>query len=246
MVKAQVENSQSSTKVPVTVFADFVCPWSYIAQEQVDQLLEDYDVELRWRPHWLHPEIPPEGLPVADSGDSKQRQEMQAWLKEMAPEMAARIRPQTKRHFSFLAFAAMEFAQDHGLAQPFRRAVYKALWEEGGDIGQISTLQECAHKVGLDAEELGKELRQRPYLERAGAAVEEAARKGIQHTPTVILGRTAILGWHYYEVFESALEKQGFLPKSGRARPKAKRPAVQSQNAPAHTHSHAHGQEHSH
>ncbi len=202
-------DGNQAEKLPVVVFADFICPYSYIAQEQVDQLIRDYDVEPLWLPHWLHPEIPPEGAPMAPSADPDRRKATMAWLKEMAPEKAANLRFPGKRQFSFFAFEGMEYAQDHGVVHPFRSAVFDALWLEGKDIGDIATLQECADKVGLDGEEFGRAIFERAYAERALENIKSARRAGIGTTPTVILGRTKIVGWHYYEVFQTVMEKQG-------------------------------------
>jgi len=43
--------------------------------------------------------------------------------------------------------------------------------------------------------------------------VKQAPRIGITSTPTIFLGRTRINGWHYYEVLQSVMEKQGVQPK---------------------------------
>lgn len=216
MTEQQARNQPShDAPLPVIVFADFVCPYCYIAQEHVDHLVRDYDVQPLWRPYWLHPEVPPEGAPLPSRADPERRKETLAWLKEMAPEKAARIRFPEKMQFSFFAFEAMEYAQDRGLALPFKSAVFDALWVEGKDIGQVQTLQEAAAAVGLDGEEVGRALHERTYMERAWSAVETAQRVGITNTPTFILGRTAIVGWHYYEVVQTVMEKQGALRTVG-------------------------------
>jgi predicted DsbA family dithiol-disulfide isomerase len=207
--------NQNVKALRVEIFADFVCPYCYIAQEQMDQLIKDYDVQPRWRPHWLHPEVPPGGSP--SPADPERRAATLAWLKEMAPEMADRIRFPDKLQFSLFAFQALEFAQERGLALPFKSAVFDALWVEGKDIAEVSTLQEKAEEVGLDAQEMGRALRDQVYLERTLNNVKKAREIGISRTPTIILGRTAIVGWHYYEVFQTVLEKQGILPKSALA-----------------------------
>lgn len=206
--------TQTSGKFPVVIFADFVCPYSYLAAEQVDRLAREYDLEPLWRPHWLHPETPPEGVPYAAAGNSERRQATIEWIKEMAPEVADRMRFPDKRHFSFFAFEALEYAQDHGLALPFKSAVFEALWEEGKDIGDVATLQAAADQVGLDGEDLVQALLEPAYITRAYEAVETARRIGIANTPTFILGRTRMNGWNYYEVMQSILERQGILPKS--------------------------------
>src|SRR5947207_6022038 len=69
--------------LPVAIFADFVCPYSFLAAEQIDRLAQDYDVRPIWRPHWLHPETPLEGAPRHADEHSPRRGAVAAWLKEM-------------------------------------------------------------------------------------------------------------------------------------------------------------------
>ncbi|HKD67497.1 MAG TPA: DsbA family protein [Candidatus Binataceae bacterium] len=210
----QSDAPQCETPFRVVMFADFICPYCYIGQERMEQLAHDYDVQPIWRPHWLHPETPPEGAPFPQNVDRERARATAEWLKEMAPEKAARMRFPDKMQCSFFAFEAVEFAQDLGSALPFTSAVYDALWVEGKDIARIATLQEAAAKVGLNAEEMGRALRERRYMERTFNAVAASSKAGISSTPTYVLGRTAIKGWHYYEVFQTVMEKQGMLPKA--------------------------------
>jgi predicted DsbA family dithiol-disulfide isomerase len=198
------------TPLPVVVFADFICPYSYIALDQMDDLARDYNVELLWRPHWLHPEVPPTGAAMpAQAAPEERRERTLAWLREMAPERAVRMRFPDKLQFSLFAFEALEFAQDRGLALPFKTAVFEALWTEGRDIGQFSTLQAAANKVGLDSEELGRALSRQSYRKRVHDALQLARDAGVTKTPTFVLGSYRIAGWHYYEVFQTVMEKQG-------------------------------------
>ena len=198
----------------VVVFADFVCPYSYLAVDQIDRLARDYGVQPLWRPHWLHPETPPEGSARENTADAAARIERRnAWIKEMAPEQYPRIRFPEKRHYSFLAFEALEFAYDRALDFPFKSAVYELMWTEGGDIGEPATLMTAAERVGLDPAELKIALDERLYAERALAAVNQAREIGIMNTPTIFLGKTRINGWTYYEVLESVMEKQGMRPR---------------------------------
>ncbi|MEQ1773669.1 MAG: DsbA family protein [Burkholderiales bacterium] len=208
------ENQQPAEKFRVAVFADFVCPYSFLAVEQIDRLAREYDVQPLWRPHWLHPDTPPEGCPREQSPDAAARAERRnAWMKEMAPDQFARMRYPEKRQYSFPAFEALEFACDYGLDFAYKTAVYDLMWTEGGDIGEIDTLLNAAERVGLDVGELQIALEQRLYADRALDAVKQAHRIGITSTPTIFLGRTRINGWHYYEVLQSVMEKQGMRPR---------------------------------
>ena len=208
------ENQEAVQPFRVAVFADFVCPYSFLAVEQIERLAREYDVKPMWRPHWLHPDTPPEGTPRENNAATAASDERRhAWFKEMAPEQYPRIRFPKKRHYSFLAFEALEYASDYGLDFPYTSAVYDLMWTEGGDIGEAETLLLAADRVGLDTAELKVALDQRRYADRALEAVKQAHRIGITNTPTIFLGRTRINGWHYYEVLQSVVEKQGIRPR---------------------------------
>lgn len=198
----------------VVVFADFVCPYSFLAVDQIDRLAREYDVQPLWRPYLLHPETPPEGIPREDTPETRaKRERLDAWVKEMAPDQYPRIRFPERRHYSFRAFEALEFAYDRGLDAPFKTAVYDLMWTEGGDIGRIETLAAAAERSGLDPDEMKAALEAGHYVDRALQAVVQARDIGITNTPTIFLGRTRINGWHYYEVLQSVMEQQGMQPK---------------------------------
>ena len=209
------ESQESTRPFRVVVFADFVCPYSFLAVDQFDRLAREYDVQPLWRPHWLHPETPPEGTPNARSPERLER--LNAWMKEMAPEQYPRIRIPEKRQYSFRAFEALEFACDRGLDFPFKTAIYDLMWTEGGDIGEPETLMAAAERAGLDPDELKEALDERLYAQRALDAVNQARSIGITNTPTIFLGRTRINGWHYYEVLQSVMEQQGVRPREALA-----------------------------
>ena len=208
------ENQEATKPFRVAVFADFVCPYSFLAVEQIDRLAREYDVQPMWRPHLLHPETPPEGSPRERSAEADARAERRnAWIKEMAPEQFPRIRFPEKRQYSIRAFEALEFALDQGLDFEFKTAVYDLMWTEGGDIGEPETLMAAGERVGIDPAAMQIALHERLYAERALAAVNQAREIGITNTPTIFLGRTRINGWTYYEVLQSVMEQQGMQPR---------------------------------
>lgn len=207
--------AKSGEPFRIAVFADFVCPYSYLAVEQIDRITREYDVKTMWRPHWLHPDTPLEGTPRETGLEAEAKKERRnAWFKEMAPQIYPRMRFPDRRHYSFLAFEALEWACDYEMDFAYKTAVYDLMWTEECDIGDIETLAKAADRVGLDGAELKRELIERNYAERALNAVDQARRIGITSTPTIFLGRTRINGWHYDEVLQSVLEKQGVKPRA--------------------------------
>ena len=208
-----MENQESAQQpFRVVVFADFVCPYSFLAVDQIDRIAREYGVQPLWRPHWLHPDTPPEGQPGARSPERTER--LRAWIKDMAPEHLERIRIPSRRQYSFHAFEALEFAYDRDADFEYKTALYDLMWVEGQDIGEADTLLTAAERVGLDAGELAAALYHRVYADRALAAVKQAHEIGITNTPTIFLGRTRVNGWTYYEVLESVMEQQGVRRRS--------------------------------
>ena len=190
------------------VFGDFICPWSFAALDLVDQLATDYGLQPQWRPHMLRPDVPPEGIPYPDD----RRAETQAWITETAPDAAAKMQFPDRIQFSFRAFEALEYARDQQADIAFARAVFDALWRDGNDIARWTTLRAAAETAGLDPDELGQALADGAYVQRALDAVRQAQRLEVTATPTFILGRTRINGWHYYEVLQQVVEQQDVQP----------------------------------
>jgi predicted DsbA family dithiol-disulfide isomerase len=204
------QNRQADAGFRVVVFADFVCPYSYLAVDQIDRLAREYDVKPLWRPHWLHPETPEEGSPRSHTPESLgKRERLKAWVQEMAPEQYPRMHFPEGRQYSFRAFEALEAAYDYGVDFEFKTALYDLMWNEERDIGQVDTLVAAGERVGIEPAEMRAALVDHSYAERALDAVNGARRIGITSTPTIFLGRTRINGWHYYEVLQSVMEQQG-------------------------------------
>ena len=200
----------------VYVVYDFVCPYSYIAQRDVERLEDEYPIPTpRWRPHWLHPDVPQGGRPMPAEIDEARRQAVLAWLAEMAPEVGGSMRFPARQQYSLHAFAAMELAADHGAAAAarVRRAIFDALWLDSRDIGELGTITELLDESGVAADALLLDGRPHLFHRRAIAAVQTARRLSLTTTPTVILGRTAVAGWHFYEVLQQVVEEQGVAPR---------------------------------
>ena len=213
-----MENRQADAGFRVVVFADFVCPYSFLAVDQIDRLAREYDVKPLWRPHWLHPETPEQGSPRSRTPEALgKRERLDAWVREMAPDQYPRIRFPERRQYSFRAFEALEAAYDYGVDFEFKTALYDLMWTQERDIGEIDTLAAAGERVGIDPAEMRTLLEDRTYAERALDAVNGARRIGITSTPTIFLGKTRINGWHYYEVLQSVMEQQGVQPKEALA-----------------------------
>lgn len=192
---------------PVYVVYDFACPYSYIAQHEVDRLHDNFEIsQPHWRPYWLHPDVPEAGRRFADTVSDEKKATVTEWLAEMSPELGGDLEFPDLQMYSLHAFAAMEFARDGGLDVELRKAVFRAVWVDARNIGDRAVIDDLLVKVGLDPELFrdGYDT----FRARALAASKKVQQLGLTTTPTVLLGNKAVVGWHYYEVLERVLDEQ--------------------------------------
>jgi predicted DsbA family dithiol-disulfide isomerase len=181
---------------------------------EVEKLKKEYDVQVDWRPFFLRPETPPEGLPLPayvrermkDPNNPLKRRAAEAGLKMVEREVI----PSTRR-----AHQAAEFARDMGRLEPFHAALLRRYWSEGQDLWQWDTLRGAAQDAGLDPEAMQQAVEQGRYAQVVEDAIREAREMGIQAVPTFVLGdRFALQGAQPYDVFRQVMERLGIKPRA--------------------------------
>ena len=126
---------------------------------------------------------------------------------EIADEIGLTMRRAPITPNTRLAFEASEFAKDKGLFVPFHKACYRALWEDGANLGELSVLQQLAEQVGLDGQEMKEQLNIGYYTAQTQTQYEEALSIGVNGIPSFIIGRYFLSGAQPYELFKQVAEK---------------------------------------
>jgi predicted DsbA family dithiol-disulfide isomerase len=165
--------------VPVVVFSDFACPFSYVTEAALRRMHAAGEVEpthLAWE---LYPAPAP--LPPADGG------EWMDALRPLADELGLALRvPAPVR--TRKAHEAAAFAASKGVGPAMREALFVAHFGEGRDIGRIDVLVEIGAALGLDATELKVVLDVDAFAARVAAEQDAARRAGVQGVPTIVAG----------------------------------------------------------
>ena len=171
----------------------------------VEKLKAEHGAEVEWRPFFLRPDTPEEGMELPAYVRSRMAG-AQERLKQMARaiglEMVTPIRiPNTRR-----AHEATEFAREHGKGEAFHRVVFRQFYGEGKDISRWDVLQAAAKEVGLDSDAMLREVEEGRYRAEVEAQLAEAHALGITGVPTYILNdRYAIVGAQPYEAFHQVM-----------------------------------------
>ncbi|HEV3051162.1 MAG TPA: DsbA family protein [Longimicrobium sp.] len=165
--------------VPVTVFSDFACPFSYVTEAALRRMEAADEVAVTHLAWELYPSPAP--LPATDAG------EWMDALRPLADELGLALRVpapvRTRKAHEAAAFAA---AKDAGPAM--REALFAAHFAEGRDIGRIDVLVEIGSGVGLDTSELKVVLDVDGFSARIAAEAEAGRGAGVEGVPTVVVG----------------------------------------------------------
>ena len=131
-----------------------------------------------------------------------------ARLKQMANAAGLEMVFATRIPNTRLAHEATEYARERGRQFEFHRVVFDKFYGRGEDISQWDVLRDAALQVGLDADEMQREVESGRYTAAVNDLVQEAQQIGVTGVPTyVINNRYAIVGAQPYEVFLQALEQ---------------------------------------
>ncbi len=96
----------------------------------------------------LRPGLPPEGIP-REEAHRHYRPEYLDYVLRSAARAGIDMRFPSVIANTGKAHEATEFARDRGLVPPFQRAVFRAYWEEGQNIGDLEVLCRLAEGCGL-------------------------------------------------------------------------------------------------
>ena len=107
-----------------------------------------------------------------------------------------------------IAHEATEYARQKGKGFEFHHAVFDKFYGRGEDVSKWDVLRDAALQVGLDADEMQREVEAGKYTATVNALVKEASQIGVTGVPTYVLNdRYAIVGAQPYEAFLQALEQ---------------------------------------
>ncbi len=174
----------------------------------VEWLKEEYNVEVEWRPFYLRPDTPPEGMDLPDYVQRARTNGSEERLRQIAESYGMPFASTERLYNTRLAHEATEFAREQGRGNEFHRVVFRKVYADGQDPSNWGTLRSAAEEVGLDAEAMQRDVDAGKFTEFVAGQVQSAYQIGVQGVPTYVINdRYAVVGAQPYEVFARALEK---------------------------------------
>lgn len=160
-------------------------------------LTERYGFRIGWLPYELHPDTPPEGIPVSAGGAGAELKA--AGLPAISVDRLVN---------SGEALALSVALVDHPRWPALHEALFRAVFVEGADISRRPTLAHLLERLDLPTERLGRWVEEgRP---RVASSMERAWSLGIGALPGWHFGRGVVLtGAHPRQVFDRVVGRLG-------------------------------------
>jgi predicted DsbA family dithiol-disulfide isomerase len=176
----------------IEVFADFVCPFCYLAEQPLADAAEGRDVQIAWQPFELRPEPTPTLRPEDEYLQSTWQQVVYPMAERMGvPIVLPRVSPQP---YSRVAFEGFAYAAERGLGQRYTERIFRAFFVMQRDIGRPEVLTGVAAELGLDSDDFRAALDSGRYAQAHQQALRRARELEITTVPTLLVGEQRLVG----------------------------------------------------
>jgi predicted DsbA family dithiol-disulfide isomerase len=202
----------------IDIVSDVVCPWCYIGKRRVESALAlapDVPVEINWRPFFLNPWVPREGISredylTAKFGSVEAYKGIAGRVVDAANEEGLVYRPDlVKRQPNTIdCHRLIHWADARGKSAEMKQRLMELYFRDGGDLTDPEVLIQAAADCGLDADEVRKRLATDEDVALISAQAQDASDKGISGVPTFVFARKyAVSGAQPAEMLARAIRQ---------------------------------------
>jgi predicted DsbA family dithiol-disulfide isomerase len=182
--------------ITIDMVSDVICPWCFLGKRRLDKalsLIPDVKVEVVYRPFFLDPTIPADGMNRHKYMSDKFGEERLKTIHD--PLIKAAKEDGVPYHFDKItrtpntldAHRLIRWALSAGKQSEMKEALFIAYWSEGKDIGDHEVLADIAASVGLDRKIIAADLATDKDKPEVLAETQQAQQMGITGVPTFII-----------------------------------------------------------
>jgi predicted DsbA family dithiol-disulfide isomerase len=202
----------------IDVVSDVVCPWCFIGKRRLENAIAsrpDIPVAVRFRPYFLNPWVPREGIGRTEYLTTKfgsverYNQNAQRIVAVAASEGLTYAPGLIKRQPNTLdCHRLILWAGQAGKAAATKQRLMEIYFSEGGDLTQADVLVAAAAACGLDAAQIRALLASRQDVDTVEREAQSAKEAGIEGVPCFIFGgKFAVSGAQAPEYLAEAIER---------------------------------------
>jgi predicted DsbA family dithiol-disulfide isomerase len=187
----------SATKpLQIDIVSDVVCPWCYIGKRRIENALalaSEVPVDVHWRPFFLNPWVPREGIDrntylETKFGSVEAYKGIAGRVVAAAGEEGLLYRPElVKRQPNTVdCHRLIHWADAEGKSAEMKQRLMELYFRDGGDLTDTEVLVQAAADCGLDADDVRRRLASDEDVELISAQAKDASDKGISGVPTFV------------------------------------------------------------
>ncbi|MGS4883430.1 DsbA family oxidoreductase [Roseibium sp. MB-4] len=191
--------------VTINLVSDFICPWCRIGEKRladaIRQIPENIQVDVRWLPFQLNPDMPKEGLDrktyrSAKFGSWDRSRQLDAGTVEAGkPDGVTFNYDRIKRTpNTFAAHKLTYWAGLHAKQADTAHRILNAYFVMGEDIGDPAVLARIAADVGLDPDAASQYLKDKNTNSAVVKLMEATSGAGITGVPHFDIDGTPVYG----------------------------------------------------
>lgn len=184
--------------ITIDVVSDVICPWCFLGKRRLDKalaLIPEIKAEISFRPFFLDPTIPPEGLGRHEYMAAKFGEERLKTIHD--PLIKAGKEDGVPYHFDKItrtpntmdAHRLLRWAKLDGKQPEIAEALFMAYWNEGRDVGDHQVLADIAAAHGMNRNKvlnaLGTDQDKNDVLKET----TQAQQMGVTGVPTYIINQ---------------------------------------------------------
>ena len=138
----------------------------------VEKLKEEYNVDVEWRPFYLRPDTPPEGMELPDYIKQARNNGSEERLRSMANRMAWTSNRQSASTTRASHTKPPNMRANMAKAMSSIRSCFRKVYAEKQDLSQWDVLRSAAEEVGLNADEMQHEVDSGKYTANVAEQVQ--------------------------------------------------------------------------
>jgi predicted DsbA family dithiol-disulfide isomerase len=208
----------TTSPLPIDVISDVVCPWCYIGKRRLEQaiaLKPEIPVEIHFRPYFLNPWVPREGISreqylITKFGSvERYNANNQRVVDAAAAAGLTYVREKILRQPNTLdCHRLIHWADLEGNGARMKQRLMELYFRDGGDLTDREVLVKAAADCGLDPARVRELLASDQDVEQVTAEANSAKNAGIDGVPCFVFGGLfAISGAQAPEYLAQAIER---------------------------------------
>ena len=216
-----------SVPVKIDFVSDVACPWCAVGlkslQAAIARVGDELEVELRFQPFELNPQMPAEGEDAVEHLARKygitaeQAARNGEAIRARGAELDFEFRMDRRRHVynTFDAHRLLHWAESQGEGRQLalKQTLLRAYFTDGQDVSSAEVLAQLAVEAGLDGTRARQILASDEYAQAVRAQESFYTSQGITAVPSVIFNdQHLVQGGQPVELFEQALRQLSGIP----------------------------------